>query len=370
MKTALFGGSFDPVHNGHVDIISRLSQRFDKVIVMPTAISPFKMAGGSASASDRLNMLKGINFGKNVEISDFEINSGGVSYTANTLKNLKKQGEEDITIVIGSEETPHLDKWRESEYLKNFDFLVIPRPKFTLSERSFGYKISVADFEGKEVSSNMIKVDVAFNKIPDVPKEVLDYIKTNDLYVEYKKYVDAYATFNMKQERIEHTYRAIKEGINLAKIHGAEVNKVILALILHDIGKYVDRQFLTNLGIKVSDVIEELPQALRHAHYSRAIANQYFMISDTEILDAIQNHTTCAENMDVCSSVVALADFIEEGRNFEGIEEVRRLAKTSLPNAILKMLDLTLSCLKDQNAVIGTQSQKAYEFYKNLCENK
>ncbi len=371
MSAALFGGSFDPVHDGHVAIITKLSERFDRVVVMPTAVSPFKMQGGAASPEQRLSMLRLCQLPSNVEVSDYEIMRGGVSYTANTLKALVKRGYTDISVVIGSEELPYLDKWRENVYLKGFEFYVIPRPGFSLNEElKKDYNCRVADFVGDEVSSAMIKVNLAFGKNARLPSSVLKYVKENGLYTEWNKYTDAYPLFNMKASRIEHTYGTVRAGVELAKRYGADVNEVILALILHDIGKYCTAEFLKSMGIVTPPDVEKLPEPLRHAHYGEAIAEQYFGIRNASVLNAIRNHTTCVEGMDICSQITALADYIEPGRNFEGVDEVRALAKISLTQAITKMLELTLSHLNSVRADIGVESVKAYEFYKKLSQTK
>lgn len=365
MKTALYGGSFDPVHNAHVEIISNLSKLFDKVVVMPTAISPFKLQGGCANAEHRLNMLHLCNFSDNVQISDYEIKKGGISYTADTIRYLLQCGYDHISVVIGSEELPNLYKWKEIDFINQFGFFIIPRPGFSI-EQNKDYNIEIANFTGKEVSSAMIRVDVAFDNSLQTPKRVEEYILSNNLYDEWKIYTSEYLQFNMKPSRIKHTYGCIKAGIELAKRFNGNINSVITALLLHDIGKYTNKEFLQKKGIYTQNFVENLPEPLRHAYYSEAIASQYFNITDKTILNAIKNHTTCDIDMDVCSEITALADYIEEGRNFDGVEEVRALAKLSLKKAVAKMLGITLNYLKSVNADIGEQSIKAYEFYKNF----
>jgi len=371
MTTALFGGSFDPVHNGHQDLIKRLSRIFDRVVIMPTAVSPFKMQGGSASAQHRLAMLRLCDFAKNVAISDYEISKGGVSYTADTLRYLTESGYQNLSVVIGSEELPNLYKWKDADYLKKFKFFVVPRPGFIVSDtaQKSEFNYTIADFEGLDVSSAMLKVDVAFGKLPATPLAVAGYISKNGLYSHLKKYTDAYEVFGLKSGRIEHTYRCIKAGIALAKRFNADINKVVLALVLHDIGKYTDREKLKKKSIHTQDFIEALPEPLRHAYYSEAIAKQYFGIEDKSVLSAIRNHTTCDCDMDEVAEITALADYIEDGRDFEGVDLVRRTAQISLKKAMMVMLKTTLDYLQSQNADIGEKSFLAYEFYKKECEN-
>ena len=92
MKVAIFGGSFNPVHNEHIKVaLGAINElELDKLIIMPTFISPHKQNGEVMSAEHRLNMLKLAFMGNSkVEISDYEIEKGGVSYTYQTITHFK-----------------------------------------------------------------------------------------------------------------------------------------------------------------------------------------------------------------------------------------------------------------------------------------
>ena len=115
MKTAIFGGSFDPIHKGHLEIIDRLSKMFDKVIVLPNYQNPLK--SNATPAKKRLEWLTKSITQNNVEISEFEINQNKPCYTIDTIKHFK-QFYDKITFVIGADNLLTLDKWKKIDELK------------------------------------------------------------------------------------------------------------------------------------------------------------------------------------------------------------------------------------------------------------
>ena len=85
-KIAIFGGSFDPPHYGHYDIVKNLERVFDKVIVVPAYVSPFKTDGSDAAV--RFALCKKIFASEKTEVSRREVSKGGVSYSIDTAKYL------------------------------------------------------------------------------------------------------------------------------------------------------------------------------------------------------------------------------------------------------------------------------------------
>ena len=369
MKTAVYGGSFDPVHNGHLYVAGKLKEDFERVIIVPAYIAPFKRGERVTDASLRLQMLRPLCEEAKAELYDDEVKRGGTSYSADTLRRLMVNGQ-DLFFVIGGEELRRLNEWKDSEWLKkNVVFYVVPRPGFEIAQtvaarRGEGYRLKIATFAGPDISSAEVKAAVAFGRegalIPDYVRRI---IQTNLLYRDFCKFTAAYPLFKMKPERIEHTYRAVKAGINLAKRWRTSLSKTTTALILHDIGKYTDAAFLNGMGIKTAAFIENIPAAVRHAYYSRAIAAQYFKIEDTDVLDAVENHSTGKANMDTLSKVVALADYIESGRDFAGVDEVRSLSMSNIDAALCLMLRQVIQFLQASGQEIYCTTIQAYDYY-------
>lgn len=371
-RTALFGGSFDPLTKAHLAVVEKLSERFDEVIVMPSKISPFKQDLVAVDGKIRLSMLNlSLIHLQNVEVSSFELDSEGVSYTYNTVAHLIENGK-DITLVMGSDMISSLDKWKNFDYLINsVTFYFIPRPYFEMDYAKIeeykqkGAKIEIADFIGEEGSSSLLKVAVAFNKQSQVaPPVVCQFLQANDLYEDYKYITSQYERFNMKQSRIEHTYRVTEMAIILAKLHSINVEKAIRGALLHDIGKYTSAQELKLMGVKVNEKAFTCPPSVEHCYTSEAIAREIIGEKDKEVLKSIINHTTGDKNMSDLEKLVFLADYIETGRTFIGVEEVRKASYKSLNQGMYLALTKTIDFIKSKGGAMDKRTLDALEDIK------
>ena len=377
-RIALFGGSFDPVTNAHRDIIAKLAERFDKVIVMPAAISPFKTnALPSASGEQRVDMLKRACRGiEGVTVSRYELKHEGVSYTVDTIEHLIKKYAAEVFTVIGSEELKYLDKWKDAAKLKEITtFYVIERGGFAAGEqaikaRSLGWRVRVAPFAVGSDSSSLVKIARAFgrDKLP-VPSGVAKYIVKNDLYEDYRYITDRYEEFGLKRERVRHIERVAYYAAYLAKRYGVSVHDAVTAALLHDIAKATDESWFKREGLKAPDV-SGMPSQIRHAVYGAEIARSCFLIDNEEILDAIRLHTTGGENMSKLAEVIFLADYCEEGREFDGVEEIRLAANESLEKGMYAALCRTIAFIRDGEGELYGATENACEYYKNLVEKK
>ncbi len=368
---AIFGGSFDPPHKGHIEIISQLIQIFSKVIVVPAFVSPFKRSGSFASAKERLEMLKLALKEKNLSpiISDFEIKNKGVSYSYQTIRHYQRDNQK-IYFVIGSESVSSLHLWKNADWLRqNVIFYVVRRENYEVKLRD-DFCIEVAPFCQKDYSSSLFKAAHAFGKGGEIVSgDVLEYINRHNLYRTYHHLTQGFKIFNLTDKRINHTYRAVKKGIMLAKIHGESIDKTITALILHDIGKYTNKEMLLSLGITPSDT-SGMPDSIKHAVYGADIARQYYKIDDHDVINAILYHTTGRENMSQLEKITAIADYIEEGRDFASREQLENTAKHSLDKAMADMLQRVLEYLDKSGREIFANSKKALCFYNKLVYNK
>jgi nicotinate-nucleotide adenylyltransferase len=132
-KIGLFGGSFDPVHLGHLLVAQAACEEagLERLFFIPAAQSPFKQETNPTPAAERLRLLRLSLAGKsNYEIDDQEIRRGGVSYTIDTVRDYARRfpGTE-LYYLIGADNAPLLAQWREAEELARWaQFLAIPRP--------------------------------------------------------------------------------------------------------------------------------------------------------------------------------------------------------------------------------------------------
>lgn len=363
-KAVIFGGSFDPIHFGHIDIVNNLARVFDTVYVMPTATSPFKT--DNTDGALRLKLCKTAFKGVGIKVSDYEIKKGGVSYSVNTAKAYAKKCDK-LFWAIGSEEVARLEFWHDIETLaKLVTFYVIERPGFPLEAerikelKSEGIIVKRAPFNGVDVSSAQVKLDIAFDKDNRfVPDRLFKTEKLN--FNTYGKYVAALYKYNLPQGRIEHTYRVAEAGIRLAKRYGVSVNDTIIACILHDVAKnYTDPEIAAKAAEK------SLPKSCVHGVGSAIVCRREFNLSD-EIVRAIEIHTTGDENMSLLDKIVYLADKIERGRTFDAREYLEFLAFIDIDLAMGYQLKRTKEMNKDEYCELG---DKALEWCELLNEGK
>lgn len=167
------------------------------------------------------------------------------------------------------------------------------------------------------------------------------------------------------ENRLEHTLSVVDEALRLAKIHKAPEDKVKIAALLHDFAKNLSLEESLRLveehGLELDDVTVTSTE-LTHGPLGAKMVREFFNIGDQEILNAIAYHTTGRENMSTVEKIVFLADFIEPGREFEGIEAIRSKAEEDLDEAILMALDSTITYLLRKKSIIHVNTVHARNY--------
>jgi len=169
MEVILFGGSFDPIHKGHIEIINQAVNLADKVIVIPNYLNPLKNSF-SAPAELRLKWLKESINNPKVEISDYELKQNKPCYTIDTIKHFK-QFYDKISFIIGADNLSTLDKWKNINELKKLvEFIVVTRDNIPIK----GYKTINIDIP---ISSTEIR-NGKFEFVPEkIKNEVINFYK-------------------------------------------------------------------------------------------------------------------------------------------------------------------------------------------------
>lgn len=151
----------------------------------------------------------------------------------------------------------------------------------------------------------------------------------------------------MPEKRWSHTLGVMETAVKLANRFGADPDKAELAAILHDTAKYwpVERQRRIALEQGLAEEELHYDPELLHAPVGAYVAETEYGVKDREVLDAIRYHTTGRAKMTLLDKIVCLADYIEPGRNFPGVDDMRRLAEISLEEALVAGFDSTISFL-------------------------
>lgn len=187
MKIGILGGTFNPIHNGHLILAGECLKKLglEKVIFIPTSLAPHKDNSDVIPATDRLTMIKialAANF--NFTVSDIEITRGGNSYTIDTIRELKtRYPEDELYFIAGSDLLKYLDDWKDlEEIIKMVKFIVATRPDYPLESIPAYIQtlaIDAADISGYRIRQ-LIKEGKAFQDL--LPPAVFEYISKKGLY--------------------------------------------------------------------------------------------------------------------------------------------------------------------------------------------
>lgn len=200
MRTAIFGGSFNPVHNGHVNLVRETAEKnaLDRVFVVPTYVSPFKKGSDVfvADGKDRIEMCR-LAFRKllYVTVSDYEIKKEGVSYSVDTVAHFRESfpGDE-LFFIMGSDMLLSFDKWyRYKDILKMCSLIAASREregcdldslKAKAEEFSAFGQVTVTEISAFPVSSSEIREKILKNCDIScyMDKNVVKYINSGKIY--------------------------------------------------------------------------------------------------------------------------------------------------------------------------------------------
>jgi nicotinate-nucleotide adenylyltransferase len=190
MKLGLYGGSFDPVHLGHLLVAQAAVEELglDKLFFIPAAQSPFKTENQLAPAEIRLRLLRLALAGKmNYEIDDQEIRRGGISYTIETLGDYaKKFPSAELFYLIGADNISKLNEWRDAgELAKLAQFTAVPRPGEPAAEFPKPFRGKILNGFPIKISSSQVRARVKAGLPIEnlVPSFVADAISAAKLYV-------------------------------------------------------------------------------------------------------------------------------------------------------------------------------------------
>lgn len=200
-RLGIMGGTFNPIHNGHMSIagIVRRALALDEVRFMPTGDSPHKHV--TMPAIHRLNMVKlAVQGREDFTVSDMEIRRAGRSYTCDTLREIRaREPESELFFILGGDMFCDMQRWRNPQTIAALAALVaVPRPGDDFEELSamaerlkalYAARTIIIDDIGPEISSTEIRDRVAAGEDISslVPASVARYIRENKLYLKLER---------------------------------------------------------------------------------------------------------------------------------------------------------------------------------------
>ncbi len=361
-QTVLYGGTFNPIHRGHLDICVRARQAVDarRVLLMPAAQPPHKSAGWLAPDQDRLAMcaLAAREYDL-IQVDDWEIRRGGRSYTVDTLGHLAAVfPEEELWLLIGTDMFLTFTQWHRWEEIGKMASLLVASREEGDRERLLDQQQKLAEQGVRSrllqnppmpMSSTQILEELRRDGTTGkVCPQVLDYIREKELYLhppEELDYLRRYIRPLMTDYRYRHSLGVEKQAVKMARRFGADQRKAALAGILHDVCKDMPKgallQNILESGIINGIDFKASPQLI-HSYAGALYLQSHMDIHDTEVIEAVRYHTTARAGMSLLETVVYLADLTSEDREYPDVGEMRRLCDTDLRKAMIHALTHTV----------------------------
>ena len=160
----------------------------------------------------------------------------------------------------------------------------------------------------------------------------------------------------LKPKRLEHSINVAKCAIKLSEIYGYDKEKAYLAGLVHDCAKYFTKE-------QIDSYVEKYNIALSHSIIGSFAIQDVFNIQDMDIINAVRYHTTGRENMSILEKIIFMADMIEEGRNFPGVDYLRELSfNKQLDKALITSFNNTIKFVIDNDQLIHPRSVKARNY--------
>ena len=389
-RIGILGGTFNPIHSGHLAIAKAALEQaeLDRVIFLPDGSPPHKT--GIADAEDRYRMVcMAVCQNRRFDVSRMELDRDGTTYTVDTLATIRtRMPKAHLYYIIGTDTLMKLRSWHcYEQVLPMCTFLVAPRDISCTREeisqekkrlRKLGGTFIFLDMPFRNVASTQIRSSMADpgTDEEDLPA-VSEYCAIRPLYgmpmriSQGKRWLDRlYLDLNIR--RFTHTMGVAFTARQLALEHHVDPLRAETAALLHDCAKCMPLEQMQRLCREHSltnDAMIMTSGNLLHAVAGAYLAAVDYGIQDPDILRAISCHTTGKIGMTRLDMVVYLADKIEPGREeYPGLARIRMTAHLSLEKAMLMCLEETASYVKSGMNRLHPQTLQTIEWLKSLPE--
>lgn len=178
--------------------------------------------------------------------------------------------------------------------------------------------------------------------------------------------IKVYLKTNLMEKRYTHILGVADTAKKLAKLNGISEEKAEIAGLAHDVAKNLKIDMMKEIMEKNNIILSEVEQNnanLWHSIIADIVAKDKLGIEDEEILDAVRWHTTGKEDMSTLTKIVYIADMIEPSRNFEGVEEIRKLTFEDLDRGVYYGLTRSIEFLLTRNLLIDENTMKARNYF-------
>lgn len=384
-KIAIMGGTFNPIHHGHLVAAEAVRQELDidKVIFIPTGNPPHKESNPMYNEHRYLMTVLATVTNPQFDVSRIELDRPGKTYAIDTVKEIKElYGDCKLYYITGADAIAQILTWKKpEELLSQCCFVAVTRPGYdktslqeTISNLEDNHRGNIITLEipALSISSTDIRNRVHSSKTIKylVPDCVEEYILKFRLYINDNSTPEI-DSINRKlhtmltPKRFKHTQGVAVEAAKLARKYGADEKKAYVAGLLHDCAKCIPTDeklaICKKYGVELDDILRKQPD-LTHSFLGAKMAERDYGIKDKDILNSIAYHTTGRPDMSLLEKIVYIADYIEPNRAyFDGLDKIRKLAYKNIDKAMVAILKKTISYNK--NKVIHPLSYDALHYY-------
>ena len=356
MNKIIFGGGFDPVHLGHLNMALEAQKMIGgEVIFVPAKVAVWK--NDSISKEHKLAMLElAIKDYAGFSVDSFELEQDEQPRSYLTVEYFKKKYPHDkLFFLIGQDQVNLFHEWAHPEEIASkTQIIYYKRPKCEINQANVD-KYHMIAVEGPEIevsSSDIRELKAAF-----VPEEVLSYIEENDLY--YVKKIKSMIT----EKRFNHSKLVAHLAYRLAKMHQLDYSKAYIAGIIHDIAKYYSPEESLALMKKYYPDYVDIGAYAYHQFLGEMVAKEMFNIIDIDILNAIKYHTTGRKEMSQIEKIIYASDKIEPSRPYDSSDLIKAMEE-DINSGFITVLDRNMEYLAKKNKTIDNRlTEECAKYY-------
>ena len=396
MRIGIYGGTFNPIHNTHIEIAKAAFSQFnlDKVYFLVAGTPPHKDTAESIADSCRLEMVRlAIKDEPNLYIDDREIYRSGKSYSYITMTELKSEHPTDeIFFIMGSDSLIHFKDWVKPDIISEYATIIVaPRLGDDMEslhsviaeyKKLFKGDFSIIDYNANGLASSKIRAsfyeDEAVKK--DLCPQVIDYISQHNLYSPYSYNYDDVMKLSeaMKKElkpgRYVHTLGVATTAYAMALKWNYPAYTAMVAGMLHDCAKCISDaeriEICEKNNLPISEIESKYPHLL-HGKVGAYFCKTKYEIHDPQIAHAITYHTTGCPNMNLLDKIIFVADYIEPGRSKQPrLDILRATAYTDLDKCVYMILEDSVEYLNENPDMVDPTTIETYNYYKEYMEEE
>ncbi len=184
IKTGIYGGSFNPIHNGHIALARHLLQEaeLDEIWFVVSPQNPFKVQQQLLADDKRLLLVrKALAPYPQLVASDFEFSLPRPSYMWHTLQGMSAQWpDRELHLIIGADNWLCFDRWYHADDIRStYPIIIYPRQGYDIVSSALPQGVRLVNTPLYNVSSTEIRADVAAGRdiSSKVPSTILSEVE-------------------------------------------------------------------------------------------------------------------------------------------------------------------------------------------------